>query len=155
MTWRTSLKAFTLLEVLINITIMSIIIGLVYYIFSSLGQQFRIYQNSLLQKTNLRSFQVNLNQDFFLANRIYGEKNQFELINYNDAIIYYNLNDGFLYRTQGSLTDSIEVVSMKIFSEDYISNENLVTGVSIRTSLFNESIDLNVQKRYPSILKTE
>ena len=58
-------KAFTVLEMLINIVIMAIIVSMVYYLYSSFTQQVYAYQNTSEEERALQQFYVQMKTDFY------------------------------------------------------------------------------------------
>lgn len=151
-----SLKAFTIMEMLINMVIMSIIIGMVYYAYSSFAKQISYFQISVQKEINLDTFLLQLKTDFFKAEKIVqtNASNSFEVTFYNDNKINYTIKNNSLLRTQNSNVDSLLI--NKIYLEtttNPINQEKLVQKTTIICSLFNEPIEFVVTKNYPTIIE--
>ncbi len=147
---KTNLKAFTILEMLINIAIMSIIIGMVYFVYSSFAKQVSFYQMDVEEENTLSSFCLRLKADFFKADRIIGADNSFELVAYNTESIYYEVQNNYLFRRQQRDVDSLKIDKIDISSIiDPLTKESLVQKAQITTYLFDKKMEFTVAKKYP------
>ncbi|NHF59000.1 hypothetical protein FK220_006595 [Flavobacteriaceae bacterium TP-CH-4] len=150
---KTNLRAFTILEVLINIVIMSIIIGMVYFVYSSFSKQIYFYRSDVEEELALSSFCLRLKADFFQAEKIIGTAYSFEVVRYDTNRIQYEVANGFIYRTQAGNRDSLRIDKIEISSKiDPITNENLIRKAQLSTILFEAPMEFTVAKKYPSIL---
>jgi hypothetical protein len=151
---RNKLRAFTILEMLINITIMSIIIGMVYYIYSSFSKQIIFYQDDIQEEYVLTSFCLRLKRDFYNAEKIKGSINSLELISYSNKIINYEVGGEFLYRRQQNDVDSLRISKLDVsMLANPMTKENLVQKAQITAFLFGENINFTVMKKYPGIFE--
>ena len=151
---KNSVKAFTILEMLINIAIMSIIIGMVYYAYSSFAKQVSYYQSGVIEQNELDSFCLQLKTDFFNAEKIVGSTDSFEVFFYNTKSIKYEIKNGFLLRKQNQNVDSLRIRKVNVTTiSNPDMNEILVQKAIITTYLFDEPIEYMVTKKYPTILK--
>ncbi len=145
---KNKLKAFTVLEMLINMAITAIIIGTVYYAYLSFSKQVSLYQKTIEEEMNLDSFLTQLKTDFFKAEKIIQSKDQsFNIIFYNEEEINYSANDNYFLRVQNSNVDSIEIKKIDIQTEvNTVNQEKRVKKATVFCSLFSESIEFSVSK---------
>lgn len=151
---KNNIKAFTILEMLINIAIMSIIIGIVYFIYSSFARQVSNYQINIEEQMKLDNFSLQLKTDFFNAQKIVASTGSFEVFFYNAKSIKYEITDKYLIRKQNQNTDTLrikKIVLNKITSLD--SKTNLIRRAVITTSIFNEPVEYVITKKYPEMLE--
>ncbi|MFD2561889.1 PulJ/GspJ family protein [Aquimarina rubra] len=142
-------KAFTILEMLINLTIMSIIMGLIYFAYASFVKQVINYQASIDEQNELTTSYVQLRTDFFNAERIVKSYKGFKVIAYNNKEIEYKITDKFLIRRQIEMLDTLPIKKIKISTDfNSITKEDLVTKMSIGTTLFDEPIEFIITKDY-------
>jgi len=151
---KNKLSAFTILEMLINIAIMSIIIGMVYYIYSSFSKQIVFYQDDIQEEYILTSFCLRLKRDFYNAEKIKGSINSLELRSYNNNIINYEVGGEFLYRIQENDVDSLKISKLEVsILVNPMTKEDLVQKAEIIAFLFGERINFTVMKKYPGIFE--
>ena len=147
-------KAFTILEMLINLTIMSIILGLIYFAYASFVKQLVNYRVSIDQQNKLTRNYVQLRTDFFNAERIVKSFKGFKTIPYNTKEIEYKITDKYLIRKQIETLDTLAVKKINITTEfNDMTREDLITKMIIETTLFEEPIEFVVTKEYAPNLK--
>lgn len=133
---------------------MSIIIGMVYFVYSSFSKQVSFYQSDIEEENTLSSFYLRLKTDFFKADRIIGTNNSFELVQYDTKRVYYEVQNGYLFRRQQNDLDSLRIDKIDIsLSIDPVTNESLVQKAEITTNLFEEKMNFTVAKKYPEMLE--
>lgn len=151
---KTNLSAFTILEVLINIVIMSIIIGMVYFVYSSFSKQISLYRMDVEEEQALSSFYLRLKTDFFQTDKIIGSAKSFEAIMYDNTKVFYKVEKGYLYRIQNGNRDSLKIKKLDVSSKPHpVTHENMIEKVRLTTMLFEEPMELTVAKKYPSVLE--
>ncbi|MDY8138466.1 PulJ/GspJ family protein [Aquimarina sp. 2201CG5-10] len=142
-------KAFTILEMLVNLTIMSIIMGLIYFAYSSFVQQVMNYQRSIDEENELTRSYVQLKTDFYNAERVVKGYKMFKTIAYNNQEIEYKITDKYLIRKQLQVYDTLPVSSIGIESEfNQITKEDLINKLVVKTMLFEEPLEFTVIKEY-------
>lgn len=151
---KTNLNAFTILEVLMNIVIMSIIIGMVYFVYSSFSKQISFYRMDVAEENTLNSFYLRLKTDFFQTDKIIGSTKSFEAIMYDNTKIFYKVEKGYLYRIQNGNRDSLKIKKLDVSSKTYHeTQEKLIEKVRLITILFETPLELTFAKGYPSLLE--
>ena len=152
---KVSLRAFTILEMLINIAIMSIIVGMVYYIYTSFSKQVSFYQSDVEEKNSVSNFCLQIKTDFFKADKIIGNKNSFEVIMYDTSkTVNYEVENDFLYRIQNQIIDSLRINKINVSSkENFDFKESYIEKIEIQTFLFDEIIEFAAAKKYPGLLE--
>ncbi len=142
-------KAFTILEMLINLTIMSIIMGLIYFAYSSFVQQVINYQSSIEQQNKLSRTYVQLKADFYNADRIVRNNKDFAILKYNTKEIRYKVTGTYLIRNQAGMLDTLQIDDIHMESNlNLITKEELITKMVVKTMLFEEPIEFMVIKEY-------
>ncbi len=147
---RSSVKAFTVLEMLINMVIMSIIVTMVYYLYTSFSQQVYSYQNATDEGRVLQSWYGQLKKDCYLANKIIETPDGvLEFHFYDNHMVHYKYENQRLLRLQA--TDTLDMKALKLDTETFehvLTNEQLVYKIAVATELFGETIDIAVAKKY-------
>ncbi|WP_298538919.1 type II secretion system protein [uncultured Aquimarina sp.] len=147
-------RAFTILEMLINLTIMSIIMGLIYFAYASFVKQVVNYQASIDEQNELTTSYVQLRTDFFNAERIVKSYKGFKVIPYNNKEIEYKITEKYLIRRQVHMLDTLSINKLTISSDfNSITKEDLITKMMIETTLFDEPIEFIIAKDYAPNLK--
>lgn len=147
-------KAFTILEMLVNLTIMSIIMGLIYFAYASFVKQVVNYQHSIDEQNELTSSYVQLKLDFYNSDRIVKGYQRFTILTYDNKEVVYDITDKYLIRKQLHMRDTLPLHSLKIDSDfNVYTKEDLVTKIEVNTDLFEEPIKFVVTKDYAPNLK--
>ncbi|MBQ4821389.1 hypothetical protein [Aquimarina sp. MMG016] len=147
-------KAFTILEMLVNLTIMSIIMGMIYFAYSSFVQQVISYQNSIDEENELNRSYVQLKTDFFNAEKVIKSFKSFKIVSYNGKEVSYKITDKYLVRKQIQMLDTLFIDDVKLSSElNVITKEDLITEIAVKTTLFDEPVEFTITKDYAPNLK--
>lgn len=147
------INAFTILEVLINMVIMSIIIGLVYFIYSSFSKQIIFYQSDVENENKVGNFCLQLKSDFFNAEKVVKSQDGFNILFYDTKAINYKINENLLIRKQYQNLDSLPIKNINLTTvNNKINQENFIQKITCIIYLFDETIEFNVSKKYPNIL---
>jgi len=145
-----NIKAFTVLEMLVNLTMMSIIMGLIYVAYTSFVQHVMNYQHSIDEQDRLTRSYVQLKIDFYHADKVVKEYQGFKTVPYDMKQIQYKIMDTYLIRKQIDILDTLPIREIKIASvANTITKEELITKIAIQTSLYDEPIMFTVVKEYP------
>jgi len=148
-------KAFTILEMLVNLTIMSIIMGMIYFAYSSFVQQVIGYQKSVQEQNELTSSCVQLKMDFYTAEKVVKNDKKFTVVFYDvSKKVSYNFTDKYLIRKQLNMLDTLAVEELKVeVQKNEITNEDLVKTLRVKTRLFDEPMEFVIHKTYaPNIV---
>lgn len=145
------LKAFTVMEVLINILLMAILVGMIYFVYSSFVQQVRFYERNTAEQNALITFCTQLKRDFFEAEKITNSTSSFQVVFYDTQVVDYRIGKNYLYRKQGQNKDSLKI---RAISKKWISgqNQDLLNQINFQTVLYDNPIDYKISKEYPSNL---
>ncbi len=131
---------------------MSIIIGMVYYVYSSFSKQVFEYRSGVDEELALSNFCLRLKADFFEAEKVVGTTNSFEAIRYDMSRSYYEVKKGYMYRIQNQNRDSLRIYRIDVSSiKDPNTNENLIQSAQMSFLLFEVPIQFKVAKKYLSI----
>jgi len=141
-------KAFTILEMLVNLTIMSIIMGMIYFAYSSFVQQVIGYQKSVQEQNELTSSYVQLKMDFYTAEKVVKNDKKFTVVFYDvSKKVIYNFTDKYLIRKQLNMLDTLAVEELKVeVQKNEITNEDLVKTLRVKTRLFDEPMEFVIHK---------
>ena len=147
-------SGFTILEMLINMTIMSIIISLIYFTYSALVQQIQKYQQALNEEMHFNIFYTQLKQDFYDAEYVEKSNEGFKCISYTEEIVEYKVDSKIIIRTQKENRDTLIIRNARITSDlNKIVNKELVKKLDTETSLFDEPLNFSLYKNYAPNLK--
>ena len=145
----TTFRAFTILEMLINLVIMSLLIGLVYFAYASFAKQVTNYKDIIEEQNTVHRLHTQLKIDFFTSEKVIKTINGFRVVNYDDTTIEYVVETKNLTRKQNQVSDSITIKDIEIqYEQKIFSNEEWIKEISIETILFNEILTFSVYKNY-------
>lgn len=151
---KNKIKAFTILEMLVNLTIMSIIMGLVYFAYTSFVQQIMGYRESIERQNELSRIYVQMKKDFYVADKVVRESKGFRTMPYDENEITYKVTDKYLIRKQSEVSDTLKISGIDIISVlNMNTNEDLVTKLVVFTTLFEEPLQYTLVKNYAPNLK--
>ncbi|WP_396591872.1 type II secretion system protein J [Allomuricauda sp. R78024] len=153
---KNTIKAFTIMEVLINMLISSIIIGMVYFTYVSYIKQLSFFRKDVEEKNHLNRFVFQLKSDFYSAEKVLSKPKSFQIVLYNTENINYKMLGEQLVREQKKNQDSLHIQSVSLHTIKHLqSQEELIQRVSINAYLFDEPIELVITKDYPTIIQLE
>lgn len=134
------IKAFTILEVVISLAIMSIIIAMVYVIFTLLSKQLYQYSDQTEQVNNYNQLHTVLTRDMHNANSIRFIDNTLLLLVNNDSLKYTYSNQR-LMRTYLESNDTF-LIPIKTFkmTEEATVLQNKKKVLEVTYSVFNQDI---------------
>ena len=146
------LAAFTLIEVVVALAVLSIVTALTYNGFTYLSQGTRGYVENTAAHLELMGFVSRMENDIALAHSInYGESDNIILQYYNDNNIEYSLGANHLVRRSNDTRDSIAVKSVKVAQlsqAENITAQPLVSSIAIDALLFEQTVPLYFFKEY-------
>ena len=134
------IKAFTILEVVISLAIMSIIIAMVYVIFTLLSKQLYQYSDQTEQVNNYNQLHTVLTRDMHNANSIMFVDNTLLLMVNNDSLKYTHTNQR-LIRTFLKSNDTF-LIPIKNFkmTEGATVFQNKTKALNVTYSVFEQDI---------------
>lgn len=100
------IKAFTLLESLITILLISIIIGLSYGLINLVDKQMTLLQKENVEVLEYNLFNSTLKLDIHKSNAFFIEKNQLNLSNYDNRVISYSFYNEYILRENAVKIDT-------------------------------------------------
>ena len=147
-------KAFTILEMIINLALMSIIVGMVYVVYGYFSKSMTEYSVMTTENFELEAFNIRLKEDFYNADRIlFVNQKNFKIIFYNETYMEYEHVAPYLFRNAGRAKDSIRISQMNIsYLEDTFpeKNEILIKNIFIEAELYGSYAPLYAYKDYYS-----
>ncbi|UZO80689.1 hypothetical protein NBT05_17320 [Aquimarina sp. ERC-38] len=149
-----SVKAFTIMEMLINLVIMSIIMGLIYFAYSSFAQHISSYRKDIEQQNSITRMYNQLKTDLYESEKVVRTDKGFDVIFYNNRKIEYGISNKTIIRRQLQNTDTLEIQHIKIIENDFSSTlKRAVSQIKIVTQLYDENLNFSVYKYYPPNFK--
>lgn len=118
---KNKIPAFTILEIVISLAIMSIIVAMTYGIYVFLSQQLYDYSSQTDGVNNYLELDVVLKRDLFKATQILEDNETLYLFRNKDTIQYYK-NEDYLVRATNKNRDTFlaKIIDFKILKEDVL-----------------------------------
>ncbi len=145
------IPAFTMIDVLTGMVIMSIIIAMVFYLFTALNKQVYHYGQFHNQLNNYLMLKTDIDRQTDMANEIVGVPNGFQINNERESIVYQRAENRLLRLTDYT-TDTLahELESMQLF---YVADNNgkpteLVNEIELKINLQNQVLTCHFYKNY-------
>lgn len=146
------IKAFTILEMIINLALMSIIVSMVYVVYGYFSKNMTEYSLMTSENFEMASFNIRLKEDFYKADKIIPVNgNDFKVLFYDETSVAYRQGDKYLYRENGITRDSIRSkgVSLTFLNPDSSrSPESLIKNVLVSAELYGNDVSLFAYKNY-------
>lgn len=147
----TKLRAFTLLEMLMSIGIMTLVISMVYFMYVSFSEQVYSYFKDSTSSNEVYGFYSQFRTDAYQANTIIKKGNTLVFNFYNNTEVFYDFDDEKLIRRQ---LDQNQIIYLGGYSFSNIRKRNngeiLINQIKFETLLLGRKIDFIINKRYPS-----
>ncbi len=146
-------KAFTILEMIINLALMSIIVGMVYLVYGYFSKSLSQYSIMSTENFDLELFYSQLEEDFYIADKIVLiDEKKIEIIFYNEEYVNYSWEGKFLYRVNKQKKDSIKVLDFKATSLNPIdpAKKTLIKNIMVQALLYDKEAPLYLYKNYAS-----
>lgn len=140
------IKAFTFIEVTINLVIMSIIVSVVYYSYSIFSKQLLLFSNQIEVVNNLNQINVVLKNDVHHSKKMTKYKDMIKLVLYDNSEVLYEVINHKISRTVNSKTDYFEthIISHSFLKETAINPR--VNHFTINYRVFNDTIHATYNK---------
>ncbi|MBX2828093.1 MAG: type II secretion system GspH family protein [Flavobacteriaceae bacterium] len=144
------IKAFTLLEMVINMAIMGIIVGMVYMVYVLFSSHVGGYALFSTEFNNAKAFHNQLQEEVLTCDRIVPTPNDgFSMVFYDESEVVYHRKGAWLYREKNRMKDSLAIVGLNFkFLMQENSGDKLVESISITSSLQGRSVPFYVAKQY-------
>lgn len=146
------IKAFTILEMIINLALMSIIVSMVYLVYGYFSKNMAEYSLMTSENFEMASFNTRLQEDFYKADKILSlSGKEFKVLFYDETFVIYRQEKDFLYRLKGKMMDSIRSNGLQFTFANPVmpqDSENLVKNILITTELYGNTIPLFAYKNY-------
>jgi len=139
------IPAFTMMDVLTGMVVMSIVVVMVFYLMSATTQQAFGYQKIRLELNNYLLLKADLKRQTELADRMEELPNGFKLVSDNSEITYLQQDRLLLRKTAFSLdTLSHELLELKKIPIDTLLETNLpkvLSGVELKLSFDSDNFN--------------
>lgn len=136
-------KAFTLTETVFGLIISSVLIGVIYTVFTSFNKQFVMFQSQQLITNDYLVFDATLNKDLYDAVHVAYLDEILSLKLYDETTIRYSFKNGTIER---KCNDHTETVFSTLASHTF-QNEKNHSILSLKLLLHGESVVLNYYKK--------
>lgn len=133
------MKAFTLTETIFGLLISSVLIGVIYTVFTTFNKQFSMFQSQQLQSNAYVLFDATFKQDMYKANAIHFKNEQLILENYKEETKTYTFK-------KDSITRNSEVILTNVLSFTYKKQEAFHL-MNLQVRIYDEIINLEYQKK--------
>ena len=135
------IKAFTILEVVISIAIMSIIIAMVYTIYTLMSKQLFEYSDQTEVVNSYNQINVAFNRDLHNASKLVNVNKKIYLLSNRDTL-QYELLENKLVRSSNKSVDTfqVKVSKFKLVEEDELLG-NRIKRIQIDYEFFEQKIE--------------
>ena len=151
MNWNSNIKAFTILEIVIALAIMSIIVGITYSIYTMLSGHLISYDRNTEVTNSYNELDTRLQLDFYNAHTFTYKMDTISFEANNDTITYTYFEDQFIRKSNQRLdTFSIKITSFKALSEKY-SKAKPYKGIVVNYDLLGVPITATYFKNFGNV----
>ncbi|NQY30191.1 MAG: prepilin-type N-terminal cleavage/methylation domain-containing protein [Flavobacteriaceae bacterium] len=142
------IKAFTILEVVISLALMSIIISMVYSLYAMLSKQLYVYSDETELVNNYNQLHSLLVRDVHNSNKLVVIEEGVYLLSSNDTIKYYSYDDS-LIRMRGQMIDTflVKVPQFNAVKENMLLG-NRIKRIEVTYDLFGVQLEAVYFKDY-------
>ncbi|MBC8756042.1 hypothetical protein H2O64_15295 [Kordia sp. YSTF-M3] len=136
-------KAFTLTETIFGLIISSVLIGVIYTVFTTFNKQFVMFQQQQLQSNAYVLFDATFKQDLYKANAISYKSDQLILENYKEKTKIYTVQKNSIIR---NFDEHSEVILTNVLSFGY-KKQDAYHIINLQVRIYDETINLTYQKK--------
>ncbi len=138
-----SLKAFTILEVLLTLMLMGIIITISYTLFNVLGKQLSLFEKENVSELDYNLFNYAIQNDMDKAEDFDIHSDALSLHYYDNTTIHYTISNNTILRNRATSTDTfkVHVVDFKFSPHD--SNKPWNKTFELSLVVLNDTIHAN------------
>jgi len=142
------IKAFTILEVVISLALMSIIIAMVYSLYVMLSKQLYVYSDETELVNNYNQLHTLLSRDIHNSNKLVGNTEAIYLLSSQGSIQYKKVADKLIRSSSGSIDSfMVKVSEFNVVKEDMLLGNN-IKCIQVTYDLFGEQIEAVYFKNY-------
>jgi len=142
------IKAFTILEVVISLALMSIIIAMVYSLYAMLSKQLYVCSDETELVNNYNQLHTLLSRDIHNSNKLVGSAEAIYLLSSQDSIQYKKVADKLIRSSLGSIdTFMVKVPEFNVVKEDMLLGSK-IKRIQVTYDLFGEQIEAVYFKNY-------
>lgn len=146
------IKAFTILEIIINLALMSIIVSMVYVVYGYFSKNMTEYSLMTAANFKMDSFNTRLKEDFYNADKIFSiNENEFRVVFYDETYVNYRQEEHYFYRENGNRRDSVHckgIAFTLLHPDSKGASENLIKNVLVSAELYGNEVSLFAYKNY-------
>lgn len=136
-----NIKAFTILEALISLVLMSIIIGLIFTLVNFMDKQLMMMANENNQELEYHLFNTTIKRDIHASNDFDFAQDIIRLKNYNGSDIKYKVTQGVILRDNGKVKDTFDLeATLSPDTKNAIASSNNNNKIELDIKLLNEVI---------------
>lgn len=145
------ISAFTVLELIVAMTVSVIVIAIGYGAFNLINKQYNTQLQQKMKKAHMANFITNIDEDCFVSSRIFLEEDKLVLITSDSLTISYDFNDSTIARNQSNRSDTLIISDYKIefFFENKEIRSGLVDQFILKIDNYSFS-ELVINKKYAS-----
>lgn len=145
------IKAFTIMEIVINLAIIGIIVTITYSAYLFFSRSLYEYTNASSENFEQQFFYQKIMDDFYTCQYVTKmSENTFKIVFYNKTFVQYKHKQGYLFREQNGTVDSIKVTMLttKLLEKNKVQSDSIIENISLKASLFEQEIPMYVNKEY-------
>ncbi len=147
------IPSFTIIDMITGMVIMSIIISLVFYIFSSFNSQIQLYTISKSNIIALELLKVELDNQILHSEKIIEIPSGFIVINSAKKVRYKKIRESLL-RTNNLVEENIHndliEIDLEMLNDQnrIVSKEERICGISLKIKVGSKDLNLYLYKEY-------
>lgn len=145
------IAAFTVMDLLTGMVIMSIIIAIVFYLIGNTNQQVFRYAHSRSDVIAFSLLKENLNQTVEGADRIVGWPNGFKVVSGSKGVAFFQDGNLLMSKEEGRIDTVFEnIESIRTFILKTKGGEEKINKILINLFIGNKKLKLYIYKSYGS-----
>jgi competence protein ComGF len=138
-----SYKAFTLTETVFGLIISSVLIAVIYTVFTAFNKQFAMFQQQQINTNDYMLFETTFHQDLYTAVAVSYSEETLSLERYDETVIRYVLKDHVIERQQ---KEHSEILYPTLLSHKVLDNETHLE-IALQVQLHGDTIQLKYYKQ--------
>ncbi|RXR21241.1 hypothetical protein EQG63_04700 [Flavobacterium amnicola] len=148
MTKKNSINAFSIVEAIVSMTIMAIILGIVFFIFSIVTERMLDYKNQNQLVNDLNRLTYSLNKDIFDNEKMHLMQDGIIFNGYSGELVSYNFTNDYILRSKETFIDTFKIKLNQTRIDSVKSNSQRKVFLKLNLSVeANERVmDLNFYK---------
>lgn len=145
------IPAFTLIEVVVALAVLSIVTALTYNGFSYLSRGTQSYMENSAEHLQLMGFVSRLERDLAIADEVYWQEDEVQLEFYNGTFLKYELSRGYFKRVAENVRDSVPAKNIRVKTVESATEfqaQPLLESLEVDALLFDQTVPLYFFKEY-------